>query len=67
VAVLTYDGVEVKPDPDLIAIEVPIVVTFAWCSVVCSIGWSAEDARDVQVHESGKSEPEQDSSKDEPW
>jgi hypothetical protein len=67
VAVLTYDGVEVKPDPDLVAVEGLVVVAFAWRSVVRSIDRSAEDTRDVQVHESGKSESEQSSSKDEPW
>ena len=65
-AVLTYDGVEVKSDTYLVAIEVLIVITFARCSVVCSIGRSAEDAGDVQIHKPGKRENEQGSSKDEP-
>jgi hypothetical protein len=67
VAVLTYDSVEVKSDPYLVAIEVLVVVTFAWRSVVCPIDRPAEHAGDVQVHESGKSESEQGSCKDEPF
>ena len=66
VAVLTYDGVEVKPDPDLVAVEGLIVITFAWRSVICPIGRSAEDTGDVQIHETSKGESEQGASEDEP-
>ena len=66
VAELTQDGVKMKPDPDLVAVEVLIIVTFTWCGRVSSIRRSAEDAGDVQVHESSKSKSEQSSSKDEP-
>ena len=66
VAVLTQNGIKMKPDPDLVAVEVSIVVTFTWRGGVSSVRRSAEDARNVQVHESGKSEPEQGSSEDEP-
>lgn len=65
-AVLTYDGVEMKSDSDLVAVEVLIVVTFTRRSVVRSIVRSTEDARDVQIHQSSKGEPEQGSSEDEP-
>lgn len=63
---LTQNGVEMKPDPDLVAVEVLIVVTLAWRSGVRSTRRSAEDTRDVQVHKSSKGESEQCSSKDEP-
>jgi hypothetical protein len=43
-AILTYDGVEMKSDPDLVAVKVLIVVTFAWRSVICPIVRPAEDA-----------------------
>lgn len=66
VAALTQNGVEMEPDPDLVAVEVLIVVTFAWRSGVRSTRRSAEDTRDVQVHKSSKGESEQCSSKDEP-
>ena len=67
VVILTQDGVEMKPNTDLVAVEVLIVVTFTRRSVVRSIVRSAEDTGDVQIHQSSKSESEQGSSKDEPW
>ena len=65
-AVLTQNGVKMKPDPDLVAGEVLIVVTFTWCCGVSSVRRSAEDSGDVQVHEPSKSKSEQGSSKNEP-
>jgi uncharacterized protein YceK len=55
-----------KPDPDLVAVEVLIVVTFTGCGSVSTVRRSAEDAGDVQVHESSKGESEQGPSKYEP-
>ena len=46
-AVLTQNGVEMKPDPDLVTVEVFIVVTFTWRGGVSSVRRSAEDAGDV--------------------
>jgi hypothetical protein len=66
VAILTYDGVEMESDPDLVAVEVLIVVTFTRRSVIRPIVRSAEDTGDVQIHQSSKSESEQGSSEDEP-
>jgi hypothetical protein len=66
VAILTYDGVEMESDPDLVAVEVLIVVTFTRRSVIRPIVRSAEDTGDVQIHPSSKSESEQGSSEDEP-
>lgn len=65
-ALLTYDGVEVKSDPDLVPVEGLVVVAFTRRSVVRSIVGSAEDTRDVQVHQSSKGKSEQGSSEDEP-
>jgi hypothetical protein len=47
VAVLTQNGIKMKPDPDLVAVEVSIVVTFTWRGGVSSVRRSAEDAGDV--------------------
>jgi hypothetical protein len=55
---LTQDGVEMESDTDLVAVEVLVVIAFAWSRAVASVGRSAEDAVDVQVHETGESETE---------
>jgi hypothetical protein len=47
-----------KPDADLVTIKVLVVIAFTWRSVVGSRDWSAEDAGDVQVHQSSESESE---------
>ena len=44
VAVLTQNGIKMKPDPNLVAVEVLVVVTFTWRSGVSSVRRSAEDA-----------------------
>jgi hypothetical protein len=64
---LTQDREKMKPDADLVSVKVLIVIAFAWCSVVCACRGSAEDTRDVQVHESSKGESEQSSGEDGPW
>jgi hypothetical protein len=55
---LTQDGEKMEPDTDLVSVEVLIVIAFAWRGVVCACRRSAEDTRDVQVHESSKGESE---------
>jgi hypothetical protein len=55
---LTQDGVEMESDTVLVAVEVLVVIAFAWSRAVASVGRSAEDAVDVQVHETGESETE---------
>lgn len=43
-AVLTQNSIKMKPDPNLVAVEVLVVVTFTWRSGVSSVRRSAEDA-----------------------
>jgi hypothetical protein len=47
-----------KPDTDLVSVEVLVVVAFAWRGVVCACRRSAKDTGDVQVHESSNGESE---------
>jgi hypothetical protein len=44
---LTQNGVKMKPDADLVAVEVLVVIAFAWRSVVGSVDGSAENAGNV--------------------
>jgi hypothetical protein len=42
---LTQHAVKMEPDSNFVAIEVLVVVTLAWCSVIRSASESAKDAR----------------------
>jgi hypothetical protein len=55
-----------EPDTDLVSVKVLVVITLAWRGVVCACRRSAEDTRDVQVHESSKGKSKQSSGEDEP-
>lgn len=55
-ALLTQDSVKMEPDPNLVSVEVLVVIAFTWRGMIRAIHGTAEDARDVEIHQSSECE-----------
>jgi hypothetical protein len=65
--ILTNDCVQVESDPDVVSLEVLVVVALSRRCVICPDIRTTEDAIDIQVHQTSQAEAEQCTSKDDPW